>query len=174
MMAIKVPYKRLWQKGDAYASGPIAVSDITPFTLGADTIDEHGDEIYNTQPKDMAVRAENLKAKTGGVGPDYPLKIYPPADFMAFFRWARANHVTVLATFPNTLYKPQYDGSLVTESIQEIKDFYASQNIPVLGSAREAMLPESDFYDGIYHLTHAAAIERTERLLPYLKPYLIR
>ncbi len=34
------------------------------------------------------------------------------------------------------------------------------------------MLPIDQFYDTIYHLTYEAALQRTERLIPELKPYL--
>ena len=90
----------------------------------------------------------------------------------SFIRWAKANQITVLATFPNTISRPEYDGPVGDATIKTITDFYRSQDVPVVGNARAAMLPFDQFFDTLYHLTHEAALERTQRLIPELKPYL--
>ncbi len=170
-MAIRIPYKRLDLTRHPYRPRPTPPDQASPYSLGVETIDDYGDEIYNVHPYDSPSRTSTLgmfcSLKDG----------YPPGDqpfrtTLAFCRWAKANHVTVLATFPSVLYRPEYDLPAALAAIRRTQDFYASQGIPVLGTAREAMLPADQYYDTIYHLTHAAAIERTRRLVPYLKPWL--
>jgi hypothetical protein len=80
--------------------------------------------------------------------------------------------VTVLATFPNVVHRPEYDGANAREAIQMITDFYASQGVPVLGTAQDAMYPPAQFFEMPYHLTHDAAIMHTKKLMPELERYL--
>ena len=89
-----------------------------------------------------------------------------------FISWARANHVTVLFTFPNVIHHPEYDAPHGRQTVLAITHFFTSQDVPIIGTAGEAMLPINQFYDTIYHLTYEAALKRTERLIPELKPYL--
>ncbi len=89
-----------------------------------------------------------------------------------FLAWAKANHITVLATFPNTIYRPEYDQPQGEHAIKVITDFYTSQGVPVIGTAREAMLPSGEFFDTLFHLTLEGAQRRTLRFLPELKPFL--
>jgi len=98
-----------------------------------------------------------------------------PAGFPAFrdfCAWARANHIRVLATFPNIAHVPEYDLPSAEKAPQKIRDFFKSMDVPVLGEARDAFLPKDEFFDTLYHPLHEAAIARTRRLLVHLAPYL--
>ena len=90
-----------------------------------------------------------------------------------FIAWAHARHITVLATFPNVLWIPAYDSPIAEKTTRRIAAFYTSQGVPVIGTAQEALIrSRAKFLDSSYHLTHDAALHRTERLIPELRPYL--
>ena len=89
-----------------------------------------------------------------------------------FCTWARNNGVRVLATFPNVAYKPEYDRPAAQKAPAQIRAFFESMGVPVLGDARESILPVEDFFDTCYHLLQPSSIERTRRLLVHLAPYL--
>ncbi len=89
-----------------------------------------------------------------------------------FCTWARSNGIRVLATFPNVAHKPEYDLPAAEKAPRQIRKFFESIEVPVLGDARESILPANDFFDTTYHLMHPAAIVRTQRLLVHLAPYL--
>jgi hypothetical protein len=89
-----------------------------------------------------------------------------------FCKWAETNHVRVLATFPNVARKPEYDQPPTARAVERICQFYAGLKVPVVGTAQEAILPTTDFFDTCYHLTEEAAQARTDRLIQRLKPLL--
>jgi len=168
-MATRISFKRI-QKGFAIWRKPeTPPRPHPPYTDGAAYLTNYGDE------------TGNLEAERPPAGPNMdelakPLVDGIPSDRTAgfneirsFLQWARAHQVTVWATFPNIMHRPEYDGPKAQNAIKAITDFYASQGIPVVGTAREAMLPSDQFFDTPYHLTHEAAVKRTERLVPEIK-----
>lgn len=90
----------------------------------------------------------------------------------AFAAWARAHQIRVLATFPALCPRAEYAGDPARQAFLTIEDFYASLEVPLLGSPEEAMLEPEFFFDTLYHLTEDGARERTDRLLPRLEPLL--
>lgn len=172
-MAVRVPYKRLdVTKRKAFSPEPYDPQHFGVYTVGPETIDDFGDEIYNFFPKNSSKRPTMVDPYSLPLRDGFSSFHQPFANALAFCQWARAHHVTVLATFPNLMAEPEYAQPKAQEVIRQIKDFYASQGVPVLGEAEEVFLPADQFYDTKYHLTHEAAIARTARLVPYLKPYL--
>jgi hypothetical protein len=89
-----------------------------------------------------------------------------------FCRWAEANHVRVLATFPNLCDQPEYHTQTAAKVARTIKDSFARLKVPVIGEYTDSLLPPDQFFDTFYHLTQEAALERTRRLAPLLKPCL--
>jgi hypothetical protein len=168
-MATRIPFKRI-QKG--LSNRVRAEKPPRAHRPYDESVDDNGDEVNNwaanRQPSSPSIQlvAENLIH--GIPSTDRP-GFNAVRDFVT---WARGHQVTVLATFPNIIYHPEYDEPNAREAIKTIADFYASQGVPVIGTAREAMLPEDDFFDTLYHLTHEAALNRTDRLVPELEPYL--
>lgn len=170
-LAIRVPYKRLdITKRKPPTPRPANPENITPYTMGVETIDDYGDEIYNLKTQYTPPHPEAMKSGR----PVLSIDGHKFVAYIDFCQWAKANHVTVLATYPNLIYQPEYDQPTAQAELKVVKDFYASQGVPVLGTPREAMFPEDQFYDTVYHLLHSAAIERTNRLIPHLKPYLTK
>ena len=179
-VATRVPFKRL-QKGWRNRRTPehvlikTAHSPYNPFSATYYPLDDNGDEMLNTAadrpPPQFLIGnlARQIPSLVNGIpsGNTKGFEMLTP-----FIEWAQAHHLTVLATFPNVIYHPVYDGPNGQKAIQTITDFYASHGVPVVGTAREAMLPVDQFFDYMYHLTHQAALKRTERLIPELRPYL--
>ena len=179
-MATRIDFKRLqtgWRRRDVhYHERPLGgppYSVYTPIVPGIDCLDDHGDEVFNTS-------AARAPSKLGGGERLVPTLVdgLPSTDTLgfnllaAFFRWAQANRVTVLATFPAITHQPVYDQPKGKQAIQTITRFYADHGVPVIGTAEEAMLPSDQFFDTMYHLTHEAALTRTERFIPELRSYL--
>jgi hypothetical protein len=83
-----------------------------------------------------------------------------------FVGWAKAHHVTVFATWPNTLYYPQYDHEAV---FGQIRDFYRKMGVEVIGTPRDAMFPASLMGDSIYHPNQQGKLIRTAKLVETLR-----
>lgn len=114
----------------------------------------------------LAVKSQNLSAGMGNQPTGFE-------NIREFIQWARTNNVRVLATFPSIAYRPEYDQPPARRTIDQIKDFFASENVPVVGTAQEAMLAgEKYFYDTLYHPTEQGSIERTKILVKHLAPLL--
>jgi hypothetical protein len=87
-----------------------------------------------------------------------------------FIEKSRRSGVQVLATFPNLMNKPGYKGRLPGE--EQIVRFYRSHNVPVLGSAHDALYDPDLFYDTVYHLNEDGRSLRTAQLARLLRPYI--
>lgn len=88
-----------------------------------------------------------------------------------FVQWARANEVTVLATWPNTLY---FDSYRDDPALQQIAKYYQDVNVPMIGTPQQAMAPLSELHNTQYHLNEKGIVNRTERLISALKPVLAK
>lgn len=133
------------------------------------SVDEYGDMTGHTRaripsgvPAELgtAVLAGGLSKTRAGL-----------TEIRAFIDWTKTNGVRVLATFPNLCAKPVYDSPKTEKAAAEIRAFYQSLGVPVVGNYRDVLLPRSEFYDTCYHLTEEGAAARTHRLVPLLKPY---
>jgi hypothetical protein len=83
-----------------------------------------------------------------------------------FLAWAKANGVTVFATWPNTLYFPQYK---TYPAFGEIADFYRAHGVEMIGAPEDSMFGEKFLADTIYHLNADGIRLRTEKLIANLK-----
>jgi hypothetical protein len=77
--------------------------------------------------------------------------------------------VGFLATFPNTLFFPDYEKPEFIEFTAKIANFYNHQGVPVLGSAAEFMYPIQYLYDTVYHLNAPGVMKRSEQLAALLQ-----
>lgn len=172
-MATQVPFKRI-QKGFSIKRKPEPTPrPHPPYTDGASFISDFGDETGNAKadtPKDSPNRDINVPqletdpiTSSGGEAFD---------EIRDFVVWAKKNNIRVLATFPNVIHRPGYDGPVAGQTIATLKKFYDSIGVPVIGTGRDTMMPYADFFDTMYHLNREAAVERTDRFIPLLKPYL--
>ena len=167
-MATQIPFKRI-QKGLSVRRTPEHTRPHAPY---AGVISDHGDEVNNwavNRPADAPDRELIADGLIHGIPSDRTESF---GVIRVFVQWAKARNITVLATFPNIVHRPEYDEQAGQQAISTITQFYASLGIPVVGTAREAMLPPGQFFNTYYHLTHEAALQRTDRLIPELKPYL--
>ena len=179
-MATRVPFKRFqlgWKnkRTPEHVVIKYAHSPYNPFSATFYPLNANGDEMVNTEdnrpPPEMLTGnlARIVPALANGISSGNAQGF---AAIAAFIAWAHANHITVLATFPNIIDQPVYHEAKAMETIATINHFYASHGVPVVGTAQEVMLPTDQFFDYMYHLTHPAAIQRTGRLVPELRPYL--
>jgi len=172
-MATRIPFKRIQKGIAARRKAEAPPRPHPPYTNGASFINAYGDETGNPasgrlpNATEMAIKTSVL---VDGLSSERGSGFDQIRDFL---QWAKAHQIKVLATFPNIMHRTEYDGPNAEVAIKTITDFFADAGIPVVGSAREAMLPPDQFFDTYYHLTREAAATRTERLVPELKPYLV-
>ena len=171
-LALLTPGDRLWSGLCAVFQKPKqdAVTEKFIRDVLAD-INSHGDQtsaLPERRPEHSAVRSMLSSVPAYGFPPSPPG--FPPVR--EFCAWAKANNVRVLATFPNTCHRPEYDLPAAQQMPVQFRAFYGSMGVPVLGEISEAMLPEDQMFDSLYHPLRSAAIERTRRLLVHLAPYL--
>lgn len=107
------------------------------------------------------------------------LALYRPVDIrfdpdsrdvraiVRFVEWARANRITVLATWPNTLYFDAYGSDPV---LPQIASFYKGLGVPVIGTPQQAMVPLNELHNTQYHLNEEGIVKRTERLVEGMRP----
>jgi hypothetical protein len=173
-LATRISFKRLQKGINIRRHGESPPRPHPPYTEGASYIDDFGDETGNTEVDRRAANPDMEDvvgplidgiSSTRGAGFD---------EVRGFVAWSRAHGVTVLATFPNILHRPEYDREKARAAIQTITDFYAGLGVPMVGTAQDAMYPRDQFFEVPYHLTHDAAIVRTKKLVPALRPYLKR
>jgi len=171
-MATRIPFKRI-QKGFAIRRKPeVPPRPHSPYTDGASFINGYGDETGNPASERL-LHATNLDIRsTVLVNGLYSASGFGFDQIRVFARWAKAHRVKVLATFPNIMQRAEYEGPNADAAIKTITDFYAEVSVPVVGTAREAMMPPDDYFDTYYHLTREAAAKRSERLALALRPYL--
>ena len=178
-MATRIGFKRLqlgWRNRrhpEKVRPPSIPYSPYTPITPGIDCLDENGDEVFNlraTRPPPSAAALERpIPILVNGLSSDHTSGFRTLA---AFLEWAKAHQIKVLASFPAAVRESAYDGPKAQQAIATITRFYAAHGVPVIGSTDEVLFPADQFYDTMYHLTHEAALQRTEHLIPELAPYL--
>lgn len=135
-------------------------------------INEWGDQMnHSLASRPASVKISDIQRKLvfGDGLPEHPAGF---EVITSFCEWARANHIRVLATFPNICQRPEYNQPPSQQTAKTITDFFTSLDVPVLGDYTESILPPDQFYDTLYHLTDEASIVRTQRLLKHLAPYL--
>ncbi len=90
----------------------------------------------------------------------------------AFVEWCKANQVKVIATYPNTIYFPEYEQEMQSNFFISIQTFYQELGVPLLGHPQDFMYGTSNFFDTNYHLNDRGCQERTQQLIHLLRPYL--
>ena len=90
-----------------------------------------------------------------------------------FIDVCRKNGIQFLATYPSLFYDKAYLSENAQEKIAAIEAFYASKNVPVLGTFEDFLYPIEDMYDSCYHLNAEGREKRTRHLLQLLKPYVV-
>jgi hypothetical protein len=88
-----------------------------------------------------------------------------------FNEWARSRGIRVIATFPSTCRRPEYDRACARQAVHSITELFCRIGVPIAGSAEAEFLPASEFFDTGYHLTQEASQRHTQRLLSQLAPY---
>jgi hypothetical protein len=95
---------------------------------------------------------------------------YPHVE--EFCRWAHAHNIRVIATYPNLSQHQDYTPAQVQEIDRVIRNIYKSYDVPVVGSANEAIYPQEFFFDTMYHLTQEGSMIRSADLARQLGPLL--
>lgn len=135
-------------------------------------MNDNGDTIGATPDKRPAISGTrthvSLSLASG-------LPASPPgfAPIREFCEWAHTREITVLATFPTIFQHADYNLPRAQKTPNMLQDFYAALGVPLLGTARDAMLTEDQLFDTNYHPLQSAALAHTRRLLIHLAPHLM-
>ena len=89
-----------------------------------------------------------------------------------FSDWCYSNKIKLITTWPSTIWFESYKQPNYQGFFQNIKNFYNSINVPVIGNYRDFMYDKSMFYDTVYHLNDRGRRYRTRQLIKLLQPYL--
>jgi hypothetical protein len=165
------PFQRIWN------AVKIKILDQTPSIpegYRRRPMNEYGDDIDNLE----ANLTEEMIQQRKSFSPVIPsLKsLSLKRDVIAikkFVRWCQLNNITVLMSWPNTMWFKSYSGENVQDFFREIKEFYFNLEVPILGEPEDFMYPEDMFYDSVYHLHDHATQTRTAQLIQLLKPHLL-
>jgi hypothetical protein len=134
-----------------------------PLPLG-----ENGDETDNIgQNFDGVTNAlENVLLQEEGLS-ETALRI-----LSGFIDDCEKNGVRFFAAYPSLFYDKAYLSERTRETIAAIEAFYASKNVPILGTFEDFLYPLEDIYDTRYHLNAEGREKRTRQMVELLKPYL--
>lgn len=93
--------------------------------------------------------------------------------FVEFVRHCRDRGIRVIASWPNLYAHADYFGNdLVEENLLEVRGFWESLGVPVVGDPRDSMFAFEFFYDTSYHLNAKGVTLRTRRLSKALGPWI--
>ena len=87
-----------------------------------------------------------------------------------FRRWAKANHVRVMAGFPCMVDRKEYNAATLEDAEEKLSKYYSNEGISLVGGLRESLLHEADFFDTIYHPIEEVSIIRGKNLSEQLRP----
>jgi hypothetical protein len=132
------------------------------------SLDENGDETDNIGQKfDGVTNAlENVLLQ------EEALSATALRTLSGFIDDCEKNGVRFFAAYPSLFYDKAYLSETTRKKIAVIEAFYASKNVPLLGTFEDFLYPLEDMYDTRYHLNAEGREKRTRQILELLKPYI--
>jgi hypothetical protein len=143
---------------------PVSAQEIFKNEYGDNT---HQKESEITEELQQTIANLNPLKIEGQISANYGLK-----SITKFVNWCLENKITVLATWPNTVWFDTYNGAKPKEFFKSIEDFYKSLHVSIIGTPQSAMYSKSMFYDTIYHLHDRGKRLRTKQLITQLQNYI--
>jgi hypothetical protein len=92
----------------------------------------------------------------------------------AFVRGQREKGVTVLAGWPPTLRRPEYDRPAAAMLFADLRGFWQDLGVPVVGEPHRFMVALPLVYDTSFHMNERGQAQVTDRLIEDLRPLLDR
>lgn len=168
-IALALPFKRL-KRGLLNRWWPEAPLR-RPGVYTIQHLDDHGDQLGH-RLADRPTRDHQRDHLVSSLVKGFTPNSTGVAAVRQFCQWAQAHQVRVIATFPPLVRRPEHEGAVAQAAERQLRDFYAGLGVPVIGSLRGALRPETEFFDTHYHLAAEAVPAHTEALLSELKPLL--
>jgi hypothetical protein len=135
-------------------------------------LNENGDQIGHgpkwQRPQSPDIFRPSLVVSNASIK---PLAKY--SNFAEMAHWAQENHVVLLVGYPNLARLPSYTQANIDKTETAIKTLWAGLGVDVIGSVQDAFVKPEDMLDTRYHPMEGPALERTDRLVPCLKPYIL-
>lgn len=89
-----------------------------------------------------------------------------------FVRQQRAKGVTVLAGWPPSLRRAEYDTPAAAAFFADLRAFWTGLDVPVIGQPFRFMVGEAEVYDTSFHMNEDGQAKVTRRLIETLRPTL--
>lgn len=136
-------------------------------------INNYGDETSNSEAKitDVEQRKVNeqipisLRGKLASDSAAFK-------TLREFANWCKSNKIQLIATWPNTIWFDVYKKPIYQDFFQDIKKFYTSIDVPIVGKHDDFMYAKNMFYDTNYHLNDKGVRYHTKQVINLLQPYL--
>ena len=147
------------------------LSDKKSFDI-SEKLNENGDEIFNKasgQTEEEREKIARLK----------PLKLLFNRNAKSLQRlkkfalWAGDHNVKLIATYPNTVYFPNYQHGQYKTYFLHIKEFWNGLGVQVLGNPYDFMHEKKYFLNSGYHLNDVGMSLSTKRLIELLNPIIL-
>ncbi len=139
-----------------------AAADLPPGHLyNSKTVDGFGDETANT----LANKLPFMKTFVLQAGPLSPQPIPKlPAYIVDFIKWAKANDVVVIHSWPPTVFYDTYKQPFYHTYFDGMKKLYESQGVKTIGEAENYELPVDEMFDSQYHANSIGQTAVSQRL----------
>ena len=142
-----------------------------PGPYRAENIDRYGSEHGNT----LASITERMRATVAADNQIFPRlnrNSYGVAAIRRFLARQRAKGVTVMAGWPPTLHRPEYDQPAAAALLADLRAFWRDEDVEVVGNPYCFMVGEADVYDTSFHMNRRGQALVTGRLIEALRPVL--
>ena len=142
-----------------------------PGPYQAGNIDRRGSEHGNT----IASITDQMRARAAADNQIFPPlnpKSHGVAAIGTFLARQRAKGVNVLAGWPPSLNRPEYDEPAAAKFFDEERAFWRRHGVAIVGEPRQFMVGKQEVYDTSFHMNQVGQAVVTDRLIEDLRPIL--
>jgi len=86
-----------------------------------------------------------------------------------FNNWCKEREITFYITYPNTIYRKEYETKRYADYFKSLEDYFKKNSIEFIGKPLEMMYAKKYFYDTQYHLISEGSDIRTKDFIEVLE-----
>lgn len=135
--------------------------------LTSETLNANGDETYNIGNEKMTSVMKNISPfglnaiKVGGTK--------GLADIKRFAAWCKQNNIRFYVSYANTARIDTYDSDIYRRYYVTLADYFAKNNISVIGKPSDFFYDSNLFYNTRYHLNQDGVTIRTRQFMKMME-----